>query len=58
MNAGDTWDVPGVAFARSTGSENSIGPGMLVCLASSLSLPLHIREMEGVLTPRVYGVLV
>lgn len=29
MKAGDTWDVPGVAFASRTGSENSIGPGML-----------------------------
>jgi len=29
MKAGETWDVPGVAFASSTGSENSIGPGML-----------------------------
>ena len=30
MKAGDTWDVPGVAFASRTGSENSIGPGMLL----------------------------
>lgn len=29
MKAGDTWDVPGVAFANKTGSENSIGPGIL-----------------------------
>ena len=29
MKAGETWDVPGVAFASRTGSENSIGPGML-----------------------------
>jgi hypothetical protein len=30
MKAGETWDVPGVAFARRTGSENSIGPGILI----------------------------
>jgi len=30
MKAGETWDVPGVAFASKTGSENSIGPGMLL----------------------------
>lgn len=29
MKAGETWDVPGVAFASRTGSENSMGPGML-----------------------------
>lgn len=33
MKAGETWDVPGVALARSTGSANSIGPGILFLLS-------------------------
>jgi hypothetical protein len=44
MNAGETWDVPGVALARRTGSENSIGPGMLECQLLSVLREGRCRE--------------
>lgn len=53
MKAGETCEVPGVAFASKTGSENSIGPGMLLISChpslSSLSTNNVHQEFMGLL---------
>jgi hypothetical protein len=46
MKDGDTWEVPGVALARRTGSENSIGPGILLVSSASFSLWISLFSLH------------
>ena len=55
MKAGDTWDVPGVAFASRTGSENSIGPGMLLVSFGHLFLVRSRWIGMGTYTKSLWG---